>query len=82
MNDPTRNRPYVDPTSLAADALHKQAASSAAEPPAWQKAAVRQRQAAPVPRHVAPPPPPKGSYLASHWRGEQSLVRSYWVNNV
>lgn len=24
---------------------------------------------------------PKTGYFASHWRGEQSLVRSYWVNN-
>lgn len=26
--------------------------------------------------------PQRPGYFASHWRGEQSLVRSYWVNNI
>ena len=26
--------------------------------------------------------PERTGYFASHWRGEQSLVRSYWINNI
>ena len=78
MSSTRPNRPYVDPTSLAADA----APPAPAEPPAsWQQASARPRPAVrrrPAPRAVAP----TGNYFARHWRGELSLPRSYWVNNI
>lgn len=76
MSNARPPRPYVDPTSLAADA-----APAAPEPtPSWQQASARPR-VAPRPR-AAPRPAPQGSYIARHWRGELSLARSYWVNNL
>lgn len=79
MND---HRPYIDPTSAAADL---QGGARAPEPsPAWQQASARPRPAsAPVrrARPVAATPRTPG-YFASHWLGEQSLVRSYWVNHL
>ncbi|MFN3304730.1 MAG: hypothetical protein ACK44A_13550, partial [Roseateles sp.] len=76
---PTRPpRPYVDPTSLAAEGV---SAPVPPEPtPSWQQASARPRTA-PRPRPVTRPAP-QGSYLARHWRGELSLARSYWVNNI
>lgn len=77
----TPHRPYVDPTSLAAEAL--QSAPPPSEPPAdWQRPVSRPRPAARAPARQKRARPPRGSYLASHWRGEQSLARSYWLNNV
>ena len=70
-------RPYIDPTSAAAQALGP---PSASEPPAsWQQASNRPRPAA-APRR-RPAPAEVGSYFARHWRGELSLPRSYWLNN-
>lgn len=80
MSDPRPHRPYIDPTSAAAD----QQAARAPEPVAsWQQASARPRPA-PGPRRarVAPPASSGGSYIARHWAGEMSLVRSYWVNHL
>jgi hypothetical protein len=79
MSAPRPPRPYVDPTSLAADAL--QPPPPAEAPATWERAAThtRPRPAAARPRVAAPP---RGSYIASHWRGEQSLARSFWLNNI
>ncbi|MDR7334767.1 hypothetical protein [Roseateles asaccharophilus] len=69
-------RPYVDPTSAAADAP-----PAAPEPtPSWQQAAAHPRAAA-RPRPVRRETPQTG-YFTRHWRGELSLARSYWVNNM
>lgn len=70
-------RPYTDPTSAAADTP---AVPPPAEPPAsWQEASHRPR---PKPgRAPRPVSAPKTGYFRSHWRGEQSLPRSYWLNN-
>jgi len=35
-----------------------------------------------TPRPSRTAAPQRPGYFASHWRGEQSLVRSYWVNNI
>lgn len=79
MTSSNPNRPYVDPTSLAAEA---QALPRPAEPtPAWQQASARPRPATSA-RRKRVAVPTQGSYIARHWRGEQSLVWSYWVNNV
>jgi hypothetical protein len=78
MSDARPNRPYIDPTSADAE----QQASRAAEPtPAWQQASHRPRPAHPT-RPRPPAEAPRHGYIASHWLGEQSLVRSYWVNNL
>lgn len=71
-------RPYIDPTSAAADALN---APRPAEPPApWQQASNRPRpKPGRTPRPVAAP---KTGYFTAHWRGEHSLARSYWLNNI
>ncbi|MDG0855341.1 hypothetical protein [Roseateles puraquae] len=73
-----QNRPYIDPTSAAAEALGPK---PPAEPPAaWQQASNRPR---PKPGRVAPRPVVKSShgYFKAHWLGEHSLPRSYWLNN-
>ncbi|MFG6468747.1 hypothetical protein [Roseateles sp. BYS87W] len=80
MNDATRRRPYIDPTSAEAEA---QAAPKPDEPPAtWQLASKRPRP----PSQPGRPPrgalPTEGSYFARHWRGEMSLPRSFWVNHM
>lgn len=69
------HRPYIDPTSAAADAH----APPPQEPAAWQQASHRPR-AAPAPRARVAQAPQTG-YFKRHWRGELSLVRSYWLNN-
>jgi hypothetical protein len=70
-------RPYIDPTSAAAEALN---APRAPEPPApWEQASHRPR---PKPGRVARPAPvSKTGYFKAHWLGEHSLARSYWLNN-
>ena len=74
-----QQRPYIDPTSAAADALGP---PPAAEPPAsWQQASHRPRPAAAPHARLRPPPVEVGSYFGRHWRGELSLPRSYWLNN-
>ena len=67
--------PYIDPTSAAAGAQSPPAAA----PAAWQQASHRPRSAPTRRARVAEGP--KTGYFVSHWRGEQSLVRSYWINN-
>ncbi|MFT7771973.1 hypothetical protein [Roseateles sp.] len=69
-------RPYIDPTSAAAEAP---APPPAEAPAAWQQASHRPR---PKPGRVPrPASAPKTGYFTRHWRGELSLVRSYWLNN-
>lgn len=73
-------RPYVDPTQVDFDAPPP-APAPAPEPAAWERASQRPRPSA------APRPRPRvkahrRGYFAAHWHGEQSLVRSYWVNNI
>ncbi|MBV8033862.1 hypothetical protein [Roseateles sp.] len=68
-------RPYIDPTSAAADARTPPPEAQAA----WQQASHRPRHGPGRPPRAAPVDRP--SYFASHWRGEQSLPRSYWLNN-
>ena len=49
-------------------------------PQAWQQASKQpRRRARPAPRPVAAT---EGNYIARHWRGELSLARSYWLNNI
>lgn len=72
-------RPYIDPTSAAADAPGPPKPAEA--PAAWQQASHRPRPSPAPGRTPRAAAVPKGSYFASHWRGEQSLVRSYWLNN-
>jgi hypothetical protein len=72
-------RPYIDPTSAAADALN--VPRPAEPPPAWQEASHRPR---PQPGRTPPrrtESAPKTGYFKAHWRGEHSLPRSYWLNN-
>jgi len=71
-------RPYIDPTSAAADTPLTPAPTEA--PAAWQQASSRPRPA-PGRRPRPAPTAQKTGYFASHWRGEQSLPRSYWLNN-
>ena len=81
MNDARPNRPYVDPTQVDHNAP-RQAPAPAPEPEAWQQASHRPRSAsAPRPRPRVVKKSSRG-YFAAHWHGEQSLVRSYWVNNI
>lgn len=80
MNQDRPHRPYIDPTSAAADGLTPQAPPAEA-PAAWQQASHRPRTAAPTRRRAPIAPVQQAGYFASHWRGEQSLVRSYWINN-
>jgi len=80
MTDARPPRPYVDPTQV--DHHAPAAATPAPEPAAWQQASHRPRTARPAPRRPRPvSDAPKVGYFASHWRGEQSLPRSYWLNN-
>jgi hypothetical protein len=76
MSNARPPRPYVDPTSLAADAP-----AAAPEPtPSWQQASARPRATArPRPARRAAP---QAGYFTRHWRGELSLARSYWINNI
>ncbi|RZJ10265.1 MAG: hypothetical protein EOP39_09135 [Rubrivivax sp.] len=81
MNDARPNRPYIDPTTADVPGLARPAKPP---PEAWEKASTGTRPRTPV-RHRPPPPPADGpdvGYLTRHWRGELSLVRSYWVNNM
>ena len=73
-----QKRPYIDPTSAAAEALGPK--PPAESPAAWQQASNRPR---PKPGRVAPRPVVKSShgYFKAHWLGEHSLPRSYWLNN-
>lgn len=80
MNDARQPHAYVDPTLVDHDAP-RPAPAHAPEPAAWQQASHRPRAAgAKRPRPRAAKPSQRG-YFARHWHGEQSLVRSYWVNN-
>ncbi|MBV9783338.1 MAG: DUF4339 domain-containing protein [Acidisphaera sp.] len=59
---------------------------TATEPPSLPRAdplaaiPARQGQAWYAPQSWAPPRRERESYLARHWRGEHSLVRSFWIN--
>lgn len=76
MSNARPPRPYVDPTSAAADGLPQ-----APEPtPSWQQASARPRPA--VRRRPVPRAESTTGYLTRHWRGELSLARSYWLNNM
>ncbi|MBI3350085.1 MAG: hypothetical protein HY020_23100 [Burkholderiales bacterium] len=77
MTDARPNRPYIDPTM--ADAPARAAAPEAK--PAWQQASKATRPSTP-PQRPKVVRPTQGSYLRRHWRGELSLARSYWLNNV
>lgn len=77
MTDARPNRPYIDPTM--ADAPARAAAPEAK--PAWQQASKATRPRTP-PQRPKVVRPTQGSYLRRHWRGELSLARSYWLNNV
>ncbi|MGQ3050271.1 MAG: hypothetical protein ACT6S0_00670 [Roseateles sp.] len=68
-------RPYIDPTSAAADGPRP----TQAPPAAWQQASHRPRPKPSRQPRVAPAS--TAGYFTRHWRGEQSLPRSYWVNN-
>jgi len=82
MNDarpPQPQRPYVDPTT--ADVEVKRA--PAEPPPAWQQASARPRpRPTPSRRPKAVVVEARAGYVMRHWRGEQSLAWSYWINNV
>jgi len=79
MTDARTPRPYVDPTQVDHNAPAAPTPRSEQPPAAWQQASHRPRTA-PRPRARVTSPPRKG-YFGSHWRGEHSLVRSYWLNN-
>ena len=73
-------RPYIDPTSAAAEALGPP--PPAQTPAAWQQASSRPRPR-PAPRRAPRPVTTPGTgYFKAHWLGEHSLARSYWVNNM
>ena len=77
MTDARAPRPYVDPTLVD---YHAPAAPAAApEPEPWQQASQRPRST--PARRARPPRVEKTGYFKAHWRGEHSLVRSYWVNS-
>lgn len=80
MNDARPPRPYVDPTQVDHDQA-RPAPLPAAAPAAWEQASHQPRRAA-RPRPRPEPKEKRSGYFASHWHGEQSLVRSYWVNNM
>lgn len=86
-----------DPTQADFDAptAQQQQAAQASEPQAWQQASKPRPRGRPQPhpnasarRAVDGPDGPARSqglirrYLGAHWRGEHSLARSFWVNNV
>ncbi|PZP27803.1 MAG: hypothetical protein DI603_20985 [Roseateles depolymerans] len=79
MSEHPTPRPYTDPTAAPLPITP----GKPAETPAWQQASRQPRRAPPParPRPVRTEPTSPG-YIASHWRGEQGLARSYWVNNV
>ncbi|MEO6276799.1 hypothetical protein [Roseateles sp.] len=84
MTDARPHRPYIDPTTGDVPAP----APPAAAPAAWQQASHRPRSAGtpgPAPRRRPPvsdiSEAPKAGYFKRHWRGEQSLARSYWLNS-
>lgn len=79
MTDARKPRPYVDPTQVDHNAPAAPLPSTEPAPAAWQQASHRPRTA-PRPRARVISTPRKG-YFGSHWRGEQSLARSYWLNN-
>ncbi|WP_373715437.1 hypothetical protein [Roseateles sp.] len=80
MNDARPPRPYVDPTQVDHD---KPAPAPSPAPAAadWAQASHLPRRK-PAARPRVPRPKTERGYLSSHWHGEQSLVRSYWVNNM
>lgn len=80
MSDPRPPRPYVDPTTADAEVRRRAPPPT----PAWERASGAADPARRVvkARTGPKPQPTQGSYIARHWRGELSLVRSYWVNNV
>lgn len=83
MNEPRPPRTYVDPTLVDHDAPSPTPARAPEPAPAgWEQASHRPRPAAKVQARarVVVKKSERG-YIASHWRGEQSLVRSYWLNN-
>lgn len=55
--------------------LHREPDSPRPVPDALRPAPQRQRAARPAPERGP-------SYIAAHWRGEQGLVQSFWVNNT
>ena len=83
MTDARPHRPYVDPTTVDPNPRPQ----PPQETPAWQQASKRRHSGStPAPRpqrpRVQPPQPTASGYFTRHWRGELSLARSYWVNNV
>ncbi|WP_415840558.1 hypothetical protein, partial [Roseateles saccharophilus] len=56
--------------------------AQAPAPAAWEQASHQPRHAAARPRPRVVVKESRRGYFASHWHGEQSLVRSYWVNNM
>ena len=79
MTDARKPRPYVDPTQVDHNAPAAPKPIAEPAPAAWQQASHRPRTAArPRARVISPP---RNGYFGSHWRGEHSLVRSYWLNN-
>ena len=84
MNDarpPGQQRPYIDPTTADLELPRK---LPEAPPAAWQQASARPR-----PEQTRRPRPrpatrteARAGYVGRHWRGEQSLAWSYWINNV
>ncbi|MCE4557903.1 hypothetical protein [Pelomonas cellulosilytica] len=81
MSDARPPRPYVDPTLVDHNAPPP-APTAAPAPAAWEQASHRPRTPAPAPRRRRVVERKHHGYFASHWHGEQSLVRSYWVNNL
>ena len=80
MNDAPPPRPYVDPTQVDHD-KPRAAPAPAPEPAAWQQASHARRPPPSAPARKRVVKSTGRGYFASHWHGEQSLVRSYWVNN-
>lgn len=73
------HRPYIDPTSAAADAAGPPPPAASQAPAAWQQASHRARPAGGRTGRTAAAP--RSGYFTRHWRGEHSLARSYWLNN-
>jgi hypothetical protein len=81
MTDARPPRPYVDPTQVDHHAPAAPAAPDP-EPAAWQQASHRPRTPGTAQRRrPRTTEAPTAGYFTRHWRGEQSLVRSYWLNN-
>lgn len=81
MTDSRNPRPYVDPTLVDYNAP-RAAPAPAPEPEAWQQSSHRPRPAGARPVRGRVVKEDRPGYFARHWRGEMSLVRSYWVNNI